>query len=245
MTKEKVTVLLVDDEPRLVEALQRGLEAQGFTVETAADGITGQALAESGTYDVIVLDVMMPGRDGLEVCRRLRNQGNETPILILTARDGDADQIQGLRAGADDYLTKPFHYLVLVERLRALTRRVRSYESSNSHGKQASGQEADAGSVLVVGELSVIPDQRRARRSNVELELTTKEFDILAYLAERPGSVISKEELIDELWESRAPRDLNAVEVHISSLRRQLDAPFETKLLRTVRGSGYRLASEG
>ncbi len=248
-------VLVVDDERRLVQALQRGLTAEGFTVDTAHDGITGQALAESGEFDVIVLDIMMPGRDGYQVCKRLRDQGITTPILMLTAKDSQADEIQGLRMGADDYLTKPFHYLVLVERLRALARRAGTLEGEQRPTSpqptkpgfaepRDGGAQVSADDPLTVGDLQVFPEQRRVVRAGKEVHLTTKEFDILLHLARLPDTVVSKESLIDAAWDFAAPADTNVVEVHVSSLRRKIDAPFPTPLLRTVRGAGYRLSSQ-
>lgn len=225
-------VLLVDDERRLVRALKRGLEAEGFEVEAAYDGVTGQALAEKGDFDVIVLDIMMPGKDGYEVCAALRRQEVNTPILMLTAKEGRWDEAKALGTGADDYLTKPFHYMVLLARLKALVRRAQMAPAAEKSVKDAP---------LVVGSLRVLPAERRCLRGDTEVELTAKEFDILAHLARNAGAVVSKEELIDELWDFAAPADPNVVEVHVSSLRRKIDAPFGVKSIRTVRGAGYRL----
>ena len=227
-------VLLVDDERRLVSALKRGLEAEGFRVHVAYDGITGQELAEQGDFDVIVLDIMMPGKNGYAVCAALREQGIETPILMLTAKDGEYDEAEALDTGADDYLTKPFHYVVLLARLRALVRR--------SHVSLAQTPTEEASPErLLIGDLEILPAERRCIRAGTEVELTAKEFDILVHLARKPGVVISKEALIDELWDFAAPATPNVVEVHVSSLRRKIDVPFGTHTIQTVRGVGYRL----
>ncbi len=225
-------VLLVDDERRMVSALKRGLSAEGFTVETAYDGLSGQVLAERGHFDVIVLDIMMPGKNGYAVCAALREQGITTPILMLTAKDGEYDEADALDTGADDYLTKPFHYVVLVARLRALVRRATLPKPPGP---------ADPENDLVVGGLEISLAERRCRRDGVEVQLTAKEFDILAYLARRPSQVVAKEELIDALWDFAAPAAPNVIEVHVSSLRRKIDAPFGTESIQTVRGAGYRL----
>ena len=222
-------VLLVDDERRFVAALQRGLTAEGYEVVVAHDGITGQTLAEKDTPDLILLDIMMPGRSGYVVCRNLRAAGVTTPILMLTAKDGEYDEAEGLDMGADDYLTKPFHYVVLLARLRALIRR-------------AMTPSVEASERVTVGDLELYPRQRRVMRGGEEIALTAKEFDLLAHLAGRAGAVVSKEELIDSLWDFAAPAGPNVVEVHVSSLRRKIDAPFPDKMLETVRGAGYRLS---
>ncbi|SHI79499.1 DNA-binding response regulator, OmpR family, contains REC and winged-helix (wHTH) domain [Tessaracoccus bendigoensis DSM 12906] len=226
-------VLVVDDERRLAAALRRGLSAEGFDVELAHDGISGQELAERGGFDIIVLDIMLPRRNGYDVCAALRRQGIGTPILMLTAKDGEYDEAEALDTGADDYLTKPFHFVVLVARLRALLRRA----AAPAQGSQAPA----AGATLTVGDLRIVPDQHRCLRGDDEIALTAREFGILAYLARRPGVVVGKAELIDELWDFASPADQNVVEVHISSLRRKVDAPFGRRTIETVRGVGYRL----
>lgn len=238
-------VLLVDDERRLVDALRRGLTAEGFDVEVAFDGLTGQALAERGYFDAIILDIMMPGKNGFEVCSSLRAAGVNTPILMLTAKDGQLDEARALNIGADDYLTKPFHYVVLVARLKALLRRAgrtsnEEYEGAGE-GARLGGVTGEPLEQLVVGDLKVLPTAQRVFRGDVEVHLTAKEFAILTYLVRHVNQVVSKERLIDELWDFAAPADPNVVEVHISSLRRKIDAPFSKRSIRTVRGVGYRL----
>ena len=228
-------VLVVDDERRLVAALRRGLTAEGFTVEVAYDGLTGQALAERGDFDVIVLDIMLPGRNGFDVCATLRAGGITTPILMLTAKDGEYDEAEALDIGADDYLTKPFHYVVLVARLRALVRRATA---------GAAPEPAPEPEQLQVGDLRLLVAEHRCFRGGVEIPLTAKEFQILAYLASRPGVVVSKPELIDELWDFAAMIDENVVEVHISSLRRKIDWSAARAAIETVRGVGYRIVGE-
>ena len=231
-------VLVVDDERRLVAALKRGLTAEGFDVEVAFDGPTGQALAERGDFDVIVLDIMLPGRNGYDVCAALRAGGVRTPILMLTAKDGEYDEAEALDTGADDYLTKPFHYVVLLARLRALVRRSRAATDPVS-----ATDHPPAGEAMIVGDLTILPSEHRCLRGDVEIELTAKEFGILSYLAARPGAVVSKATLIDALWDFASPVEANVVEVHVSALRRKIDAPFRTHTIETVRGVGYRLAS--
>lgn len=226
-------VLVVDDEKRLVAALRRGLSAEGFSVEVAYDGPSGQALAERGNFDVIVLDLMLPGRNGYDVCAALRARGVTTPILMLTAKDGEYDEAEAFETGADDYLTKPFHYVVLVARLRALVRRAATTRASTPEPSR-----------LTIGDLVVLPDEHRCLRGDVEIQLTAKEFEILAHLAGRPGMVVGKTDLIDELWDFAAPVETNVVEVHISSLRRKIDAPFGRNSIETVRGVGYRLVDD-
>lgn len=237
-------VLIVEDEERLAAALARGLTAEGFTAEIAHDGITGQRLAESGRFDVIVLDIMLPGRNGYQVCAALRAAGLRTPILMLTAKDGEYDEAEALDTGADDYLTKPFSYIVLVARLRALLRRTGGESGTSPLGGPARLPVYDV-SPAVFGDLTIDGSAHRCLRGDVEIRLTAKEFAILARLAERPGAVVGKVELIDDLWDFAAPVDVNVVEVHISSLRRKIDAPFGRASIETVRGVGYRLREDG
>lgn len=216
-------VLIVDDEHRLAAALERGLGAEGFDVTLAYDGITGQSLAERGIFDAIVLDIMLPGRNGYDVCANLRQAGITTPIIMLTAKDGELDEAEALDIGADDYLTKPFHFVVLVARLRALVRRAAP---------------ADTPEEIQFGPLRVLPREHRAFIDGALVELTAKEFGILLYLARHPGATVSKTELIDALWDFAQHPELNVVEVHVSSLRRKVGA----SLIETVRGVGYRLS---
>jgi DNA-binding response OmpR family regulator len=216
-------VLVVEDEARLSGALQRGLQAEGFAVDVAADGLTGLDLARHGEYDAMILDVMLPGLSGYRVVRALRAEGHWLPVLMLSAKDGEHDQADGLDCGADDYLTKPFSYVVLLARLRALLRR--------------GAPERPA--VLTVGDVSLDPARRRVTVAGAEVSLTTREYGLLQYLMRRPGDVISKTELLDHVWDANEETAPNAVEVYIGYLRRKLGR----EVLETVRGAGYRLVA--
>ncbi|WP_424891115.1 response regulator transcription factor [Streptomyces sp. XH2] len=221
-------ILVVEDDRRLAELLRRGLVAEGFAVEVAYDGHTGLHLAAEDDYDVIVLDVMLPGLNGYRVCARLREAGVWTPVLMLTAKDGEYDEAEGLDTGADDYVTKPFSYVALVARLRALVRRGRP-----------------ARPVLIrVGDLQIDPATRCCRRGSTDLQLTAREFAVLEYLARRDGEVVAKAEILAHVWDEAFQGDVNIVEVHVSSLRRKIDAPFGRHSIQTVRGVGYRLAAD-
>jgi DNA-binding response OmpR family regulator len=216
-------VLVVEDEVRLATALQRGLQAEGFAVDIATDGPTGLELARHGEYDAMILDVMLPGLSGYRVVRALRAEEIWLPVLMLSAKDGEHDQADGLDCGADDYLTKPFSYVVLLARLRALLRRGAPQRPT----------------VLTVGELSLDPAQRRVTVAGEEVNLTTREYGLLRYLMRRPGDVVSKTELLDHVWDAAEDTAPNAVEVYIGYLRRKLGRD----LLETVRGAGYRLVA--
>jgi len=220
-------ILVVDDEPRLLAAVRRGLEAEGFAVDTAADGHEGLWMAGEHPYDAIVLDIMLPGVNGYQICRRLREVGVWTPILMLTAKDGEYDEAEALDLGADDYLSKPFSFLVLVAHLRALLRR----------GAPERPVE------LVDGDLVVDQAGRTCRRGDVDIELTTRELAVLEYLMRHRGQVVSKSDIIDHVWDAHFDGDLNVVEVHVSALRRKIDAPFGVTTIHTVRGAGYRLGA--
>jgi DNA-binding response OmpR family regulator len=222
-------VLVVEDERRLAAAVRRGLQAEGFAVDLAHDGNDGLHLAREGGYDAIVLDVMLPGLSGYRVCERLRAEENWVPILILSAKDGEYDQADGLDLGADDYLTKPFSYVVLAARLRALLRR----------GARRRPAE------LRAGDLVLDPGRREVRRGDCLVELTPREFSLLEYLMRRAGDVVSKTEILEHVWDAADTTDPNAVEVYVGYLRRKIDAPFGRQCLKTVRGAGYRLASDG
>jgi DNA-binding response OmpR family regulator len=224
-----VRVLVVEDERRLASALRTGLMAEGFAVDLAHNGVDGLHQAREGGYDAIVLDVMLPGLSGYTICERLRQEGNWVPILILSAKDGEYDQADGLDLGADDYLTKPFSYVVLAARLRALLRRGPTPRPS----------------VLSAGDLRLDPARRRVTRGETSIELTPREFALLEYLIRRPDVVISKSEILEHVWDDYDGTDLNAVEVYVGYLRRKIDAPFGRTSLRTVRGAGYRLAGDG
>jgi DNA-binding response OmpR family regulator len=216
-----VRLLVVEDEVRLATALQRGLQAEGFAVDVAHDGPAGLELARHGGYDAMVLDVMLPGLSGYRVVRTLRAEGRWLPVLMLSAKDGEYDQADGLDCGADDYLTKPFSYVVLLARLRALLRR--------------GAPERPA--VLVAGPLELDPARRRVTVAGAEVTLTAREYALLEYLLRRPGEVVSKTELLDHVWDAAVDTAPNAVEVYIGYLRRKIGRD----LLETVRGAGYRL----
>ena len=216
-------LLLVDDEERMVAALRRGLTAEGFVVESAPDGVRGLALAQEGDFDAMVLDVMLPGLSGYEVVRRLRAAGNWIPVLMLSAKDGEYDQADALDDGADDYLTKPFSFVVLIARIRALLRR------------GAGARPA----VLAAGDITLDPASREVRVDGTPVELTPREFVLLEYLIRNAGRVLTKTELIDHVWDRAADVTANTVEVYAGYLRRKIG----TERLITVRGVGYRLAS--
>ncbi|NUW44409.1 response regulator transcription factor [Nonomuraea rhodomycinica] len=220
-----VRVLLVEDERRLAGLVRDGLSGEGFAVDVAHDGRDGLWMATEHAYDVIVLDVMLPRMNGYTVCARLREAGNWTPIMMLTAKDGVYDEAEALDTGADDYLSKPFSYVVLLARLRALVRR--------------GGRERPVS--ITVGDLVLDPAGLRCRRGEVEIALTPKEFAVLHGLARRPGEVVSKSELLAQAWDFAYDGDPNIVEVYISALRRKIDQPFGRSSLITVRGAGYRL----
>ncbi|ACZ83158.1 response regulator transcription factor [Streptosporangium roseum] len=220
-------VLLVEDEKRLADLLKGGLAGEGFAVDVAHDGRDGLWMASENVYDVIVLDVMLPRMNGYTVCARLRDAENWTPILMLTAKDGVHDEAEALDTGADDFLSKPFSYVVLLARLRALIRR-------GGRARPVS---------ITVGDLTVDPAGLRCRRGEVEIALTPKEFAVLHGLARRPGEVVSKSELLAQAWDFSYDGDPNIVEVYISALRRKIDSPFGRSSLVTVRGAGYRLES--
>jgi len=222
----RVKLLLVEDDAKIAAALRRGLGAEGFIVEVAADGIEGGWRASQGTYDLILLDIMLPGRNGYQVCADLRRAGDTTPILMLTAKDGDLDEAEGLDTGADDYLTKPFSFAVLVARIHALLRR------------SALG----APPPLEVGQLRVDVLARRVWVAWVEVSLTAREFDVLVYLVRRAGQVVPKHRLLAGVWEDDFDGDPNIVEVYVARLRRKIDLPFDRSSIETIRGAGYRLA---
>ncbi|WIB59039.1 response regulator transcription factor [Curtobacterium sp. MCLR17_007] len=219
-------VLVVDDEVRLADGVRRGLEAEGWAVDVAHDGVDGLWHAREFDYDAIVLDLMMPGLSGWAVCAQLRADQDWTPVLMLTAKDGEWDQVEALDAGADDYVTKPFSHPVLVARLRALVRR----------GAR------ERPSVLTVGDLVLDPAARTVHRGDVALDLTSREFAVLEFLVRRAGQVCSKRQVIDNVWDVDFDGDPNIVEVYVGHLRRKVDRPFGRATIETVRGAGYRLA---
>jgi DNA-binding response OmpR family regulator len=218
-----VRLLVVEDEERLASALRRGLQAEGFAVDVAADGPGGLELARHGEYDAMILDVMLPGLSGYRVVRTLRAEQRWLPVLMLSAKDGEYDQADGLDCGADDYLTKPFSYVVLLARLRALLRRGAPRRPA----------------VLTAGDLTLDPAQRRVDLAGDPVGLTAREFALLEYLMRRAGEVVSKTELLDHVWEASVDTAPNAVEVYIGYLRRKIGRDR----LETVRGAGYRLAT--
>ncbi|MFJ3840817.1 response regulator transcription factor [Streptomyces sp. NPDC090054] len=222
-------VLVVEDERRLAVALQRGLQSEGFSVDVAHDGLQGLWMASEHDYDLIVLDIMLPGLNGYRVCARLRAAGNESGILMLTAKDGEYDEAEALDTGADDFLSKPFSYLVLVARLRALARRA---------GRRSP-------QVLRCGDLVIDPARRSCARDGADIRLTAREFAVLECLARRSGEVVTKRDILEQVWDSAFEGDPNVVEVHVSAVRRKIDAPFGRAALETVRGAGYRLAADG
>ena len=225
-----VRVLVVEDERRMAAAVKRGLEASGFVVDLAHDGVSGLHMAREGGYDGVVLDIMLPGLSGYKICAQLRAEENWVPVLILSAKDGEYDQADGLDLGADDYLTKPFSYVVLAARLRALLRR----------------GAVPRPAVLRAGDLSLDPAARQVRRADAPIELTAREFALLEYLLRRAGQVVPKAELLAHVWDDPDEiADLNIVEVYVGYVRRKIDAPFGRGALQTVRGAGYRLAADG
>jgi two-component system, OmpR family, response regulator len=221
-------VLVVEDEAALAEGVRRGLEAEGFATDVAANGIDGLWMAQEHPYDAIVLDILLPGMNGYKVCAEIRAAGVWTPILMLTAKDGDLDEAEALDTGADDYVTKPFSYVALVARLRALIRR--------------GGAERPA--VLAAGDLRLDPAEHRAWRGDVELSLTARELALLEYLLRCEGSVCSKTDIVDHVWDGSFDGVLNIVEVYVGHLRAKIDRPFGRSSIQTVRGAGYRLAAD-
>ena len=218
-------VLVVEDDPRIVRVVERALQEAGHRVDRATDGEEGLARAESGAYDLILLDVMLPELDGVEVARELRRGRVRTPILMLTARDAVADRVRGLDAGADDYLTKPFALEELLARVRALDRR------RNGDGL--------VGERLQVGDLTLDLDRREAQRSDRTIELTAREFELLAYLMRNAGRVLTRSQIVDHVWGYDNEATSNVVEIYIHYLRDKIDRGFSRPLIRTIRGVGY------
>ncbi|MCB0092233.1 MAG: response regulator transcription factor [Caldilineaceae bacterium] len=221
-------VLIVEDQPNVSSYLKRALQEQGYAVDLAHDGQEALAWAEVVRFDLIVLDVMLPEIDGIAVCRRLRRQGNQAAILMLTARDTVDDRVMGLDAGADDYLVKPFELKELLARLRALARR---------HSAKTS--------VLKLSNLTLDPRTRVVMRGGAIINLTSKEFAVLECLIREPYCVLTRTEIAESVWNYDVYNQSNVVDVYIRNLRRKIDDPFETKLIHTVRGAGYRLSDQG
>ncbi|MFF0067022.1 response regulator transcription factor [Streptomyces sp. NPDC005279] len=220
-------VLVVEDERGLAAAIARGLAEEGFAVDIAHDGVDGLWSATHEPHDVIVLDIMLPGLSGYEVLKRLRAAKVWTPVLMLTAKDGEYDEADALDLGADDYLSKPFSYVVLVAHLRALLRR--------------GAPERPA--ILSAADLTLDPSRRQCRRSGQEIPLTAREFALLEFLLRRPDEVVSKTDILTHVWDENFDGDTNIVEVYIGYLRRKIDTPFDRQTIETIRGAGYRLRS--
>ena len=218
-------VLVVEDEPKMAGLIRRGLADEGYSADIAASGDDAVWMAQATEYDAIVLDVLLPGRNGFDVCRELRKGGTWSPVLMLTARDSVGDRVAGLDAGADDYLTKPFSFAELLARLRALVRR----------------PPLERPTVLEVGDLRLDPATQRAWRDHTELRLSTKEFRLLEVFMRRPGDVLSRLYLLEHCWDYGYENRSNVVDVYIRYLREKIDRPFGRASIETVRGAGYRL----
>jgi two-component system OmpR family response regulator len=222
-------ILVVEDELRLADTIRRGLGNEGFTVDVAQDGVDGLWSACELPYDVIVLDIMLPGMHGYAVLEELRRRGVWTPVLMLTAKDGEYDQADALDLGADDYLTKPFSFVVLVARLRALVRR----------------GAPERPVLMAAGDLTLDPARRRVRRGEDEIALTPREFGLLDFLMRHRGDVVTKAQILDGVWDPAFRGDLNVVEVYVRYLRQKIDMPYGRHAVETVRGVGYRLSATG
>jgi two-component system, OmpR family, response regulator len=222
-------ILVVDDDAHVAGSVRRGLEGEGYAVDVAFDGTEGHWLASENPYDAMVLDSMLPGMSGDELCARLRAAGVWTPILMLTARSGESDEAQALDSGADDFLSKPFSYVVLLARLRALLRR--------------GGVQRPA--VLVAGDLTLDPATHRVARGDVEVPLSPRQFSLLEYFLRHAGEVLPKSRLLEHVWDFAFEGDPNIVEVYVHQLRLRVDEPFGRSALQTVRGAGYRLDPDG
>jgi two-component system OmpR family response regulator len=225
-------VLAVEDEVGLAETVRDGLAADGFTVDLAHNGVDGlwsATEAPYGAYDAIILDIMLPGLNGYEVCRELRRRGVWTPVLMLTAKDGDYDQADAFDLGADDYLIKPFSFVVLIARLRALIRR----------------GAPERPVVMTAGDLALDPSEHRVYRAGTPVAVTPREFTLLEFLLRNRGHAVTKTAIIENVWDAHFSGDPNIVEVYIGYLRKKIDHPFGRRAIETVRGSGYRLAADG
>jgi DNA-binding response OmpR family regulator len=223
-----VKVLVIDDDEKTAAALRRGLESEGYLVDVAHDGVDGLWMATETGADVILLDIMLPGLNGFRVCRSIREREIRTPILMLTAKDGEWDEAEGLDTGADDYLVKPFSFPVLLARLRALLRRAGDVPAPES-----------------IGDLRIDVRSRRTWRGDTEVTLTNRQFEVLEFLVRRAGQVLSKSDILDGVWRHDFDGDPNIVEVYVKRLRRAIDEPFGRRSIETVRGAGYRLVDDG
>lgn len=221
-------ILVVDDEVAMTRSLRRGLEAEGFAVDVAHDGEEGLWLARENDYDAILLDLMLPKINGYKVCRTLRDEENWVPIVMLTAKTGELDEAEGLDTGADDFVAKPFSFVVLIARLKAAMRR-----------------RGGGAIVLEAGDLRLDSTDGRAWRGDSPLELTSREMAVLEYLMRRVGEIVSKTEILEHVWDFAYDGGPNIVEVYVSALRRKIDSPFGRKAIETIRGAGYRLARDG
>lgn len=222
-------ILLVEDEKKVASFIRRGLEAESHAVDVAHDGNTGLQRALEDAYDLVILDVMLPGRDGIEVLREIRKRSKAVPVLLLTARSTVADRVAGLDAGADDYLAKPFAFEELLARVRALLRR----------------GSASASPVLTLGDLCLDPVQRKVTRGSETIELTAKEFALLEFFLHHAGRVLSRSLIAQHVWGIEADNFTNVIDVYVNYLRKKVDANFEPKLIHTVRGVGYVLKEPG
>ena len=222
-------ILVVEDEEVMAQSLRTGLTNEGFAVDVVGDGEEGLWMAGEVDYDAIILDLMLPKINGFVVCRTLRERGDWTPVLMLTAKDGHLDEAEGLDTGADDYLTKPFSFVVLLARLRVLLRR-------------GAGERP---AVLTAGDLTLDPAAHHVARAGVAIDLTAREFSILEYLLRRAGRACSKSDIMAHVWDFAFDGDPNIVEVYVGSLRKKIDVPFQRKAIKTVRGVGYVLEPDG
>lgn len=220
-----MTVLVAEDDPRLASLVEQALLEAGWQVQVHHDGLTAFDAALRGDVDVLLLDWILPGIDGVALCRRLRSLGVRTPVLMLTARTSLHDRVDGLDAGADDYLTKPFELEELLARLRALHRRARLDEADE---------------LLAVGDLVLDPGSRRVTRGGVEIDLSAREFAVLQLLLQRAGKVVTRLMILDEVWDGETDIRSNVIDVHVATLRAKIDRPFGTHTITTVRGAGYR-----
>ena len=219
-------ILIVEDEHLIATSLKKGLEQEHYTVDVTFDGIEGYDLAATGDYDTILLDLMLPGLDGLSICKKLREENNHTPILMLTAKSQLEDKIKGLNSGADDYLTKPFAFEELLARIRALSRRPQQSTSK----------------ILTVGDLSIDTTNYQIKRGVKEIRLSSKEYSLLECLVRHAGQILNKDQLIQYVWSYESNILPNTVEVYIRNLRQKIDKPFKKKLIQTIRGFGYKIS---